>query len=221
MNLLEFISRCLVQVGERPLQTLQVYNGALAVQAARNALFEVSTLANWPWLTDVSGPLEWTSGKMLLPTDTLRVLSVFDTKGNRARHVSRQELDTVYISLNYGYSGEGGYPLIYCPEGVVDDKVGVLVRPYPLDTAGQVLMRVERTRLPTMTEADDDPVPVPNQLLTLYEMKTLHNLSSLLEMENKTIEHFASEYERLATRLRGQFTSKPATSMNMYRGGRL
>lgn len=217
---LEFINTELINVGEVPATTLQSLNGQRGLSAAQNGLFEVCTLAMWPWLRDEIAADFWEQYTAYLPEDTHRVLGVA-TGQHVATPVSSQELRTTYDRWNYEYELMNTWIRYYCVEGMKGSRPGVMCAPYPKDDYSKGYVKFRRWKIVKWPKEDNAEVPVPLSFQPLVSAKLRHNLAQVVGAEANVVQAAAAEYDRLATRLRSTLTQPAPTGNNMYRRQRV
>jgi hypothetical protein len=216
---LQFINSCLINVGETPANTVQSLNGMRGKDAANTALFEVCTLAAWPWVKDEVAADYWIDDVAYLPSNTHRILGV--ATGDRvAAPVSSQEIRQLGERWGYPYSSHMDRVRYYCVEGMDDSHPGVMVVPHPVDDYSKQYVKFRRTRIIHWPDTDAAEVPVPDVFIPLVKAKTQHNLAQTVGAEGNVIQAQAEEYERLAQRLRSTLSQHSPTGMNMYRRNR-
>lgn len=217
-NLITFANAVYLEVNESPQTSTSNSLGIRIKTSINNALVDLCTLADWPWMLSFQPAESWVNEIATLPANTRQVKFVTQNRtGGGRRLPSFLPAETFYQQNLRSFTGAGG--------GIVDnytqlDYRSVAVNDYPADSASQAEVLFYIVRFVTLPTSDSSQFAVPDEYMELLKLKTTANFALSHLADRALAEAFNQRYADLAQRYRNKIRNAPNTGNNMYRNWR-
>lgn len=217
-TLLSFANSIYLEVNESPQASTSNSLGTKVKSAIGNALVDLCTLADWPWMLSFQTPASWTAEVATLPADVRKVKFAIQERTNGGpRSITYISPQAFYRQNLTSFTGaDGGIVRNYTQLGHLD----VAVNHYPADSASQAQVKFYVVRFATLPTSDTGTFAIPDEYMRLLLKKATANFALSHLGDVGLAQSFNADFDNLGQRYRAMIRNVPPTGETMYRNYR-
>lgn len=205
-TLLELTNQVLMGGGDEPTRTLvETVAAKRAVQALKDALYDVSALGDWPHERDIVSPNAWDDVALTCTLNGVSQVNMVWVDGVRIPFVEYQ-----LVAGRTAVQGE-------LPTCWTQVSANVFrVAPYPTTTEQKALVLFEVSKWPTVPTLDTDTIPLPQYLIPPLVSRAT-GIFVLRHLQDAGLANqYNNEFEVRLQQARNLSSQVPRNSATMY-----
>lgn len=218
-DLITFANSIYLEVNESPQASTSNSLGTRVKSAIEEALIDLCTSADWPWMQSFQPAESWINEVATLPENTRQIRFAIQERTNSSpRPIPFLPQQTFYQQVLTSFTGaDGGIVRNYTQLGHRD----VAVNFYPADSASQAQVKFYIVRFVTLPSSDSSNFAIPDNFMPLLRLKATSNFALSHLADNDLSRLFNAKYEQMSQRFRDKVRNAPTTGNNIYRNWRI